>query len=30
MERAVTRKIVRVQGQQVKEIDDLIVSEYAV
>ncbi|WP_025117327.1 formate dehydrogenase accessory sulfurtransferase FdhD [Lysinibacillus fusiformis] len=30
MERAVTRKIVRVEGQQVKEIDDLIVSEYAV
>lgn len=30
MERAVTRKIVRVEGQQAKEMDDLIVSEYAV
>lgn len=30
MDRAMTRKIVRVEGQQVTEMDDLIVSEYAV
>lgn len=30
MERAITRKIMRVEGQQVKEMDDVIVTEYAV
>lgn len=30
MDRAITREIVRVEGKEVKKIDDLIVSEYAV